>query len=151
MNIKNVCTTVLLVFVTASVVVLVAKSLRQGIPNEASEDQRDRLIVYYFHGAFRCPNCRNIEAYAHEAIAEGFMAEVALGQIEWKVVDFEQSNNQRFAKDFKLVAPSVVLVDMRGGVRKRWKNLPEVWELADDKPAYIAFIQNEVRAFLNAK
>ena len=151
MNIKTTCTIALLMFVAASIVVLVVKSLRQGIHAVTADDQRDRLIVYNFHGKVRCPACRNIAVYAHEAVAKGFPTEVGDGRIEWKVVDFEKPENQRFVKDFELVAPSVVLVEMRGGVRKRWKNLPEVWELFDDKPTFVAFIQKEVQAFLNVK
>ena len=148
---KNICTIALLMFVAASIVVLVVKSLRQGIPVVTADDQRDRLIVYYFHGKVRCPACRNIEVYAHEAVTKGFPIEVGDGRIEWKVVDFEEPGNQCFVKDFELVAPSVVLVEMRGGVRTRWKNLPEVWELFDDKPTFVALVQKEVQAFLNMK
>ena len=151
MNIKTTCTIALLMFVAASIVVLVVKSLRQEKPAVTADDQRDRLIVYYFHGKVRCPACSNIEVYAHEAVATGFPTEVGDGRIEWKVVDFEKPENQRFVKDFELVAPSVVLVEMRGGVRKRWKNLPEVWELFDERPTFVAFIQKEVQAFLNVK
>ena len=79
------------------------------------------------------------------------MPEIADGRIEWEKLNFERPENRQFAKDFGLVAPCVVLVEMRGGVRKRWKSLPEVWELVSDKPTFIAFIQQEVRAFLDEK
>ena len=105
MNVKNTCTIALLMFVAASIVVLVVKSLRQGIPAVTTDDQHDRLIVYYFHGKVRCSACRKIEVYAHEAVAKGFPTEVGDGRVEWKVVDFEKPENQRFVKDFELVAP----------------------------------------------
>ena len=79
------------------------------------------------------------------------MPEIADGRIEWEKLNFERPENRQFAKDFGLVAPCVVLVEMRGGVRKRWKNLSEVWELVGNKPTFIAFIQQEVRAFLDKK
>jgi hypothetical protein len=139
----------LLLFVAASIVVLTVKSLRQGPQAAAAQQQRDRTIAYYFHGKVRCPTCESIEAYAHEAVSGGFAAELGDGRIDWQVVDFEQPGNEHFAKDFELAAPSVVLVEIRGGACKRWKNLPEVWELVGDKPAFVAFVQKEVRAFLN--
>jgi hypothetical protein len=151
MNFKNTCTTVLLMFIAASIVVLVVKSLRQGEPATTADDHFDGLIVYYFHRKARCPACRNIEVYSHEAVIKGFPVEVGDGRIEWRVVDFELPENQYFAKEYELIAPSVVLVEMRGGVRKRWKNLPEVWELVGDKPAFVLFVQKEIQAFLNAK
>ena len=79
------------------------------------------------------------------------MPEIADGRIEWQTLDFERPENRQVAEDFRLVAPCVVLVEMRGGVRRRWKNLPEVWELVDDKPAFIAFIQQEIQLFLDEK
>ena len=149
MSIKNACTIALLLFVAASIVVLTVNSLRQGPQAAATEDSRDRLIAYYFHGKVRCPTCMSIEAYAHEAVVKGFADEVKDGRIEWKVVDFEQPGSEHFAREFELAAPSVVLVEMRGGTRKNWKNLPEVWELVGDKPAFSEFVRKEVRAFLD--
>ena len=64
MNVKNVCTFVLLLFAAVSVVVLTVKSFCQGPQSAAAEDLRDRLIVYYFHGKARCPSCMSIEACA---------------------------------------------------------------------------------------
>jgi len=65
------------------------------------------------------------------------------------VVDFEQPGNEHFAKEFELAAPSVVLVELHDGARRKWKNLPEVWELVGDKPAFLDFLQKEVRTFLD--
>ena len=85
----------------------------------------------------------------HEAVTGGFTTEVKDGRIEWKVVDFTEPEYAHFVKDFDLAAPSVVLVEMQGGGRKSWKNLPEVWELIGDRPALIEFVRKEVRAFLD--
>jgi len=149
MSVKNACTAALLLFVAAAIVVLTVKSLRQGPRPSAVEDQRDRIIAYYFHGKVRCPTCESIETYAHEAVTGGFAAEMDDGRIEWKVVDFEQPGNEHFAKEFELAAPSVVLVELHDGARRKWKNLPEVWELVGDKPAFLDFLQKEVRTFLD--
>jgi hypothetical protein len=151
MSNKYVCTIALLVFVAASIVTLVAKDFRQSPPSATTEDHRDRLIVYYFHGTARCPPCANIEAYTHETLTGSFAAEMKDGRVEWKAVDFEQPENEHFAQQFDLIATSVVLVQMRGGVQKNWKNLPEVWKLVDDKPAFVEFMQKEIRAFLELK
>jgi hypothetical protein len=151
MNVKNFCTMALLMFVATSIAVLVAKSLWRPTLSAATLNQRDRLIVYYFHRTDICPACKNIEDYALEAVTAGFIPEVADGRIEWEKLNYEQPENRQFAKDFGLVAPCVVLVEMRGGVRNRWKSLPEVWDLVSDKPAFIAFIRKEIRAFLDEK
>jgi hypothetical protein len=162
---KNFATVVLLLFVAASMVVLAIKSLRSG-PQAAEAENRaaegkapagdaepvprsDGLIAYYFHGQVRCPTCESIEAYAREAVEGGFAEQLRSGRLRWRVVNYQQPGNEHFAQDYQLVAPSVVLVDIRGGVQKDWKDLPEVWQLASDKPAFIQFIQKEIREFLN--
>jgi hypothetical protein len=149
MTIKKACTIALLAFVAASLATLAAKSLRQGSPAAETEMRGDRLVVYYFHGKARCPPCEKIETYAYEAVAGGFAAELRDGRIEWQAVDFEEPANEHFARDFDLIASTVVLVEMRGGVPKNWKNLQEVWQLLDDKPAFLEFVQKEIGAFLH--
>jgi hypothetical protein len=149
MNVKNACTVVLLGFVATSVVVLVVKSLRQTEP-ATDVEQGDRLIVCYFHGA-RCSACEKIEKYAREAVVGGFAAEIGSGRIVWKAIDFDRLENRQLAEDFGVVTSSLVLVEVRGGVRKQWKSLPEVWELIDDKPAFVALVRREVQALLKAK
>ncbi len=118
MNVKKVCTVLLLMFVATSIAVLVAKSLRPSTPNAATLNQRDRMIVYCFHGTDTCLACKNIEDYSVEAITAEFATEIADGRIEWEKLNFERPENRQFAKDFGLVAPCVVLVEMRGGAKK---------------------------------
>ena len=98
MNIKNVVTISLLIFVFASIVALTIKSLRVSPQSPtASEKQddgslanwtdspdmplQDGVKVYYFHSNTRCTNCLNIEAYAHEAVESGFADQLKNKQI----------------------------------------------------------------------
>ena len=168
MSAKNTARIALLLFVAASVVVLTVKSLRQAAPSASAGEEQgkmlagkvenempsastlrsDRLVAYYFHGKLRCPTCKKIEAYAHEAVKSGFAQELKQGCIQWKVVNYEQPGNQHFATDYELAAPSVVLVQVRGGKEKNWKNIAEVWELVGDKPAFTALVQKEISEML---
>jgi hypothetical protein len=161
MNLKNIATTTLLMFVAASIVVLVVKSLRHPqqsaqagegqitsaiISNSASRD--DRLVVYYFHGKMRCPTCMSIESYAKEAVESGFAEQLKDGRLEWKIVNYEESGNEHFATDYNLAAPCVVLVKVRDNKQVDWRGLPEVWEHVGDKPAFVQFVGKNVREFL---
>lgn len=167
MSPKNAATFALLMFVAASLVVLTVKSLRQPPQNVTSAGQSpaggtstdvvrdeptltDGVAAYYMHGNVRCPTCMNIEKYAHEAVTTGFAEELKSGNLQWRVVNYEQPGNEHWATEFELAAPSVVLVKMSGGTQTHWKNLPEVWELVGDKPAFVAFVQKEVRELLDA-
>lgn len=158
MNPKKALTAVLVVFIGTSVVTLIAKGLRQDSPptsatavsddQAASASRPDRVVVYYFHGKVRCPTCQMIETYAHEAVESRFPGELKDGRVQWKMVGYEEPGNDHFAKDYALVASSVVVVEFRGGVQKNWKNLEQVWGLVGNKQAFGAMVEQEIRRCL---
>lgn len=173
MKSKNIVSAVLLFFVLLSVVYLVAGELRPGsepdsnkdgtgtpetlktdpgataaAASEASPTSKDTVIAYYFHGDVRCKTCLAIEEYAHEALTDAFPDELASGRLQWKVINFDERQNEHFLRDYELVTSSLVLVDMRGGEQKSWKTVEEVWDLVSDKPAFLEFVEDETRAYL---
>jgi len=168
MTLKEAITNSLLMFVAATCVVLIVKALPQtqptalalagsnGAPNEPVAQNsgtptlamRDGTQVYYLHGNIRCPTCRTIESNAKEAVETGFADQLASGQIQWAVVNYESPGNEHYATDYEVVAPTVVLVKYEAGQQTAWKALPEVWELVGDKPAFLSFVQNSLREFM---
>jgi hypothetical protein len=154
MTVRNACTIALLLFVAVSIAAIAIKSLRPEAaapPSPVGAGQTRQLIVYCFHGSIRCPACMGIEAGARKAIDERFAVELDTGRIRWEVVDYERPENQHFVKDFGVGGPTVVLVEMQGGERKRWKNLSETLVMADKQPALVAFLEKEVQGFLDEK
>lgn len=110
-----------------------------------------QIVAYYFHTTFRCPSCKKIEAYSGEAINDGFPSELADSRLQWLPVNTDEKENEHFVKDFKLYTKSLVLVEMRDGAVVRWQNLPKVWELIGDKPAFLKYVRDEVNAFLDGQ
>jgi len=156
MNVKRPLTIILLVFMAASVVSMVLNEIRRQPANATAGrvqtsvgDPAPKLIAYYLHGKIRCVTCNDIERGAQEAIEEGFGTEMQSGRLEWRVVNYEEPGNEHYATDFKLAAPCVVLASVRDGHQVAWKSLPEVWELAGDKPAFRAFVQKNLREQLD--
>ncbi len=161
MTLKEATANSLLMFVAATCVVLVVKAIsptsqapqataggQAGAAPELAE--KDGVQVYYLHGNFRCPTCRTIEAYAKEAVESGFSEELRTGQIAWRVINYEEPGNEHYAIDYEAVAPTVVLVKFEGGRQVDWKGLPEVWEHAGDKNAFLSFVQNNLRQFMGS-
>jgi hypothetical protein len=146
MNTKNILSGLLLLFVAVSLVVLGRKQLRSTPPTAES----DGVVAYYFHGKARCPTCQRIESQAREAVEGGFAAELQQGKLQWRVVNYDEPGNEHFAKEYNLAAPIVVFSEIRGGTQVRWVDVPEVWQLVDDKPAFIAHVQGQLRAFLDS-
>lgn len=155
---KTVLTFVLLTFVAVSVIATIAKEARHVSPPSAERARQanntatpgdelaaEGLVAVYFHGNVRCPTCRSIESYAHDTIASQFSDDLAAGRLSWRVMNYELPENAEFVNEFQLVAPSVVLVARRNRLTTRWENLDRVWELVGDRPAFAAYIQEEVK------
>lgn len=171
MTTKGILRMLLLVFVAVSGVLLIIRDVRERTQSQspaegsvlaassaasdaAKESQQTpnspKLMVYYFHGTFRCATCRKIEAYSREALESGFPKELKDGTIEWHVINVEEAGNRHYIDDYRLFSKSLILVRLKDGKQKEWKNLMKVWELIGDKKAFADYVQDEVRAYLGA-
>jgi hypothetical protein len=162
MTLKNVLTVSLLLFVAASIVVLTVKSLRRdassGAASQAADGgaatsdeprPQDGLVAYFFHGKKRCPACRKIETYAREAIETGFARQVSEGTVQWRVLDYEEPANEPFVDRYGVLTSTIVLVKMKDGEEAAPVNLEQqVWDLTDDKEAFITCVQQEAATLL---
>jgi hypothetical protein len=142
------------ILVLAAVAVFAFSVLTPGAlaeePNKGavSDAVADGVVAMYFHGNARCATCRKIEAYADEAIAQGFVDELESGRLTWRVVNIDESANKHFIEDFQLVTRSVVLVEYRDGKVLRWENLDKVWQLVRSKDKFVSYVEGETREFL---
>jgi hypothetical protein len=177
MELKNALTVCLISLFSATLVVLIARSLdsqaaarlepqlariaaelqalRSGgglatAPSTAPRDAllRDGLVVYYFHGNKRCPTCRAIEAQSFEIVHADFAAQLERGELIWETLNFDESSGKDLAKTFEVESAVVVLARMKDGQVADWKRLDEVWGLVGDKPAFAQFIRDEVSRML---
>jgi hypothetical protein len=110
-----------------------------------------KIVVYYFHRTVRCPTCIKLEKYSDEAILNGFPAQLKNGQLEWRVINIEDEDNEHFENDFKLYSQSLVIVEISNGKQKSWKNLEKIWELVGNKEAFIYYVQEELKSYLQEK
>jgi hypothetical protein len=159
MTLKEAATNSLLMFVAATCVVLIVKAVSPtpSGPVAAAGNSvinptpaiTDGFKVYYLHGNIRCPTCRTIESTAQEAVQTGFVEQLKSGQLEWQVINYESPGNERYMTDYEVVAPSVVMAEFAGGQQKKWKAIPEVWELVNDQAAFIELVQNKLREFMD--
>lgn len=142
MKARTVVTALLILFVAASVAVMIFRGAGTEVADTpgAGSGKGDRLVAYYFHGNVRCQTCRTIEAYAEEAIKNGYPQQFASGKVEWHAVNIEEPENEHFVQDYSLVTRSVVLVHMKDGAQAEWKRLDNVWNLVHNKQAFVDYI-----------
>jgi hypothetical protein len=75
--------------------------------SEVPAGQDRQVVLYYFHGARRCKTCLSMEANALEVVKSEFAEELDSGALVWKVVNYDEPENEHFIKDFKLVSSSL--------------------------------------------
>jgi hypothetical protein len=160
MNPKKVISAALLAFVAASVLYLVfgqagrsSTDAPEGLSqNKAARkeanDANVRVTAYYFHGTARCRTCLAIESTAREVLESEFPDDFATGAIRWRAVNFEQLENEHFAKEFQLTGASLVLVKEVGGRPERWDKLEQVWELIGDDVRFSTYVLDQARSYL---
>jgi len=161
MTTKSVLSIILLGFVAVSVAVAMRKIAPQPssesvksadsqesalVPNPVSLNAKlaeTQFSAVYFHSPHRCPTCRKIETFAHEALAP----EIDLGKIAWQTADYTADLNASLVDQFKVFTSTVVLVEVQQGNVVRWKNLEEVWDHTNDQAEFITFINQAWSAF----
>ena len=119
---------------------------------EKASSNRDKaartLIAYYFHGNFRCDNCRKIEQYSREAIEKYFVEELKTKKLTFTIINTDLSENKHFIEDYQLYTRSLVIAEYKDGKQVRWKNLAKVWDYLNDKDAFYEYVRSEIRNYL---
>lgn len=180
MELKNAVAVCLITLFSATLVVLIARSLdsqaaarlepqlariveelqaiRSGGGLAASpgasrsgESPRDGLVVYYFHGSTRCPTCESIETQAHATLQSDFAPQLESGEVAWKTLNYAESSATDLAAKFDIQMPVVVLARTSSGEITDWKRLDQVWGLVGNRPAFAEFIRQEIRAMLPSR
>jgi len=111
----------------------------------------DRVVVYYFHTTQRCPTCHRIEEWSDLALRTAFAAELADSSLVFLPVNTDEKGNEHFVKDYELYTKSLIVIDLKGGVRQRWENLQKVWEYSGNQEKFFAYVQDGVRDHLAGK
>ena len=129
-----------------------AESSKSTASDKQISAQKDhKVVVTYFHGNRRCFSCKKIEALTIAAIKEGFSREIEKGLLEFKLVNVDDRGNKHFIDKYKLYSQSVIVSDVVKGREEKWKNLDQVWQLLYREDVFKAYIQEEVREYLDRK
>ena len=107
-----------------------------------------KVIVYYFHGSFRCITCTNMEKYSQEAIEGNFKDALASGKLEFRAVNVEDKGNEHFVNDYQLYTKSLILSRVKDGKEVKSKNLDKIWQLVSNKQKFIDYVISELNAFM---
>lgn len=111
-----------------------------------SKSNKSEFVTYYFHPSARCETCLNIEAYSQNAVKSWSVNNKR--EVVWKALNIDDPTNEHFRNDFNLQFSSLVLAEFQDGKIVKWKNLEEIWNLANDKSKFISYVNIELNLFI---
>lgn len=103
-----------------------------------------QLVVRYYHGTKRCTTCNTLEAYAKEAIEAHFTDALGARTIVWETANMDQAWNEEAVEEYGLIRSALVLSDRRAGEEDDYRVLNKLWDLTDDKAAFLAHVKEAV-------
>ena len=71
--------------------------------------EKGALLVYYFHGAQRCPTCRAIEENTIDLLNSSFAQAQQDGKLVFKVIDFSEPEGEAIADRYEVAFSSLIL------------------------------------------
>jgi hypothetical protein len=147
---KKVVTGVLLLFVAVSVVFVIVREVRGG--GEGGEQVDARVMVYYFHGNYRCATCNTIERLTHETVQERFADELASGTVQVRSVNVDEPANRHFTDIYELdleMPRTVIVAEFdESGRRVGWEPLLGVWDLFNKPAQFKDYVAGEIESRL---
>ena len=140
-TVKRIITILLLCFVVSSTVVAIYQVIESARQQESGIDwsSEDHFIAFYFHGNKRCSMCNDIEKYTRQAITTNYG-----DRVEFRVINWQDSNNKAYVRAYELIGNAVVLVEIRHRKQHRFKNLEKLWDFAHSEREFTAYIKEEV-------
>ncbi|MGB2929232.1 MAG: nitrophenyl compound nitroreductase subunit ArsF family protein [Desulfobacterales bacterium] len=137
------------VFVIFAVLIFLTGETGAAKKDAKISSERARIIVYYFHGTYRCPSCTKIEKWSYEAIKHSFLKALKEGRLLWKPVNVDKPENRHFVKEYSLFTKSLIITEVKGEKQTKWKNLDKVWRLLRDQEKFSAYVTQEVKNYMD--
>ena len=137
------------VFVVFAVLIFLIGETGAAEKDAKISSERAKVIVYYFHGTYRCPSCTKIEKWSYEAIKHSFLKALKEGRLLWKPVNVDKPENRHFVKEYSLFTKSLIITEVKGEKQTKWKNLDKVWLLLRDQEKFSAYVTQEVKNYMD--
>ena len=113
---------------------------------QAADAPKDRVVAMYFHRTQRCPTCLKMGSYSEEAVKSAFADEIKKGQVAFYFIDFQDPKNARYANAYNIRGPALIVAKIADNKVASYSNLEEIWSKVGDRPAFLRYVQESVRA-----
>lgn len=109
---------------------------------------QDAVLVYLCHGNVRCPTCVKIESSTKDVLEQMFADEIRSGRVIVKEINYEQPQNRDMLTKYQIIAPTVIMVQLKDGKETTYRNIMEVWQTIHEPAAFQALISGNLRDLL---
>ena len=139
------CMFIISFFLVSEVVADAGKSeTASPVVKEASK----KLVAFYFHGNFRCTNCKKIEQYSGEAIEKYFAEQLRTEKLVFNIINTDLPKNKHFIENYQLYTKSLIIAEFKDRKQVRWKNLDKVWNYLNDRDKFYEYVRSEIQKYL---
>lgn len=139
------CMFIISFFMVSEVVADTGKSeAASPVVKEASK----KFVAFYFHGNFRCTNCKKIEQYSGEAIEKYFSKQLKTKKLVFNIINIDLPENKHFTEDYQLYTRSLIVAEFKDGKQVKWKNLTKVWDYLNDRDKFYEYVKSEIQKYL---
>ena len=119
-----------------------------GSVAQAADAPKDRVVAMYFHRTQRCPTCLKMGSYSEEAVKTAFAEEIKKGRVAFYFIDFQDAKNARYTKAYDISGPALIVAKISDNKVASYSNLEDIWSKVGDKPAFLRYVQENVKAAL---
>ena len=117
---------------------------------QAADAPKDRVVAMYFHRTERCPTCQKMGSYSEEAVA-AFADEIQEGKVAFYYIDFQVPQNAKYVNAYGVTGPTLIVAKISDNKVVSHRNLEDIWEHVRDKPAFLQYVQENVKAALGER
>lgn len=118
------------------------------LADDYKQNPENLVIVYYFHGNFRCPTCLKIEQHAKEAVEKNFKQELSSGKVIFKAINVDEKKNEHFIHGYQLYTKSLVISLVKNGNEEKYENLSKIWEYVRNKDKFFEYVKSKIIDYL---
>ncbi|MDY6863855.1 MAG: nitrophenyl compound nitroreductase subunit ArsF family protein [Thermodesulfobacteriota bacterium] len=108
----------------------------------------EKIVAFYFHGNYRCSNCRKIEQFSREGIEKFFSEELETEKLIFHIINIDLPENKHFISDYQLYTRSLIIAEFKDGKQVRWKNLNKVWNYLNNRDKFYEYVKSEMEKYL---
>ena len=127
---------------------VVADAGRREAASPVVKEASKKFIAFYFHGNFRCTNCKKIEQYSGEAIEKYFKEQLKTKKLVFNIINIDLPENKHFTEDYQLYTRSLIIAEFKDGKQVNWKNLTKVWDYLNDRDKFYEYVKSEIQKYL---